>query len=210
MKGLKVVVEGRGTHTEFQYAMPTPRKNGAWKPGAWMRVEGKLEHCSNDFHFCETPEQVFQSWWQHGAMLYEIETGTEVLEVDNNKRVAREMRLLRPVELPAWLISANEFIDSLKNMVFFAPKAPLALDYPHKLFTAPTLDAAWDAAWDAARDAAWDAAGNTLVNFLCSDLPLDQKHRDYFTAVWSCYQQGYGVVTDVDGVLYVYGIEAQS
>lgn len=89
-------------------------------------------------------------------------------------------------------------------------------------------DAAWAAAWAAARaaagaaarDATWAAAGaaatiaardatrdavNYCVMFyVCGDLQIDEKHRDYIRKCFEIWKHGYGVIGDVHGVLYVY------
>jgi hypothetical protein len=71
-----------------------------------------------------------------------------------------------------------------------------------------TLAAARDAAWDADWAAAWDAAGDAhLAAYyaICADLPIDQVHRDHVAARWNVWQQGYGLIGDANGVLFVYG-----
>lgn len=65
-------------------------------------------------------------------------------------------------------------------------------------------NAAWDTAWDAARDAAWDAALYAGICIICADLPIEQKHIAYIRRRWSVWEAGYGVLCDVDGVLYCY------
>ena len=84
-------------------------------------------------------------------------------------------------------------------------------------------DAAWDAARDAARDAAWDAAWDAarrdaarrdaardaaLISdyLITSDLDFKDKakHLAHAKARWEVWQKGYGLLCDVDGVLYVY------
>ena len=65
-------------------------------------------------------------------------------------------------------------------------------------------NAAWDTAWDAARDAAWDAALYAGICITCADLPIEQKHIDHIRRRWSVWEAGYGVLCDVDGVLYCY------
>ena len=70
------------------------------------------------------------------------------------------------------------------------------------------LISAWDTAWDAARDAAWDAAWDAAlyagIVIICADLPIEQKHIDHIRRRWSVWEAGYGVLCDVDGVLYCY------
>ena len=70
------------------------------------------------------------------------------------------------------------------------------------------LDAAWNAAWsaalNAALNAAWDAALYAGICIICADLPIEQKHIDHIRRRWSVWEAGYGVLCDVDGVLYCY------
>jgi len=83
--------------------------------------------------------------------------------------------------------------------------------------------AAWDAARDAARDearaaagaAAWDAARDAAgaaglylqVLIICDGLKIDPKHIKHAKDRWRVWQKGYGLLCDVNGVLYVYGIK---
>ena len=63
---------------------------------------------------------------------------------------------------------------------------------------------AWAAAWDAAGAAARAAALYTRVEFICAGLALEEKHREHARARWEVWAKGYGLLCDVDGVLYVY------
>ena len=80
-------------------------------------------------------------------------------------------------------------------------------------------NAAWDAAWDAARgatrgaawDAAWDAAWGVARGaasfcslFVCMDLDINFKHFEHMNKRMEVWRKGYGLLCDVDGVLYVY------
>jgi len=71
-------------------------------------------------------------------------------------------------------------------------------------------DAAGDAARDAARRAAWDAAWDAARNAalyaeaVVSEWKFDKKHVAHIKARWNVWQRGYGLLCDVDGVLYVY------
>ena len=77
-------------------------------------------------------------------------------------------------------------------------------------------NAAWSAAWDAARAAAWDAARDATrdaardaalyicVSYVCSGLPINPKHIDHIRKRMDVWRHGYGVLCDVDGVLYCY------
>ena len=81
-------------------------------------------------------------------------------------------------------------------------------------------NAEWDSAWDASRevysvawnavqnvlqDAAWDAA--LYADFIIvSDLEFrdKEKHRKHVEARWEVWRKGYGLLCDMDGLLYVY------
>ena len=64
-------------------------------------------------------------------------------------------------------------------------------------------DAARDAAWDAVWGAAWDAA--CLAGLLvCDGLELNPKHIEHMRKRWAVWEAGYGVLCDVDGVIYAY------
>jgi hypothetical protein len=39
---------------------------------------------------------------------------------------------------------------------------------------------------------------------ICADLPVEQRHRNYIEARMNVWRKGYGVLCDVDGILYVY------
>jgi hypothetical protein len=73
-------------------------------------------------------------------------------------------------------------------------------------------DAAWDAAWGAARDAARGAARDAALYsdyIITADLKFKdkEKHAAHAKARWEVWQKGYGLLCDVDGVLYVYAVK---
>jgi hypothetical protein len=63
-------------------------------------------------------------------------------------------------------------------------------------------EAAGAAAGAAARDAALMAR-----LMVVADLPVDPKHFIHAAARWQVWQKGWGLVCDVNGVLYVYAPE---
>ena len=91
------------------------------------------------------------------------------------------------------------------------------------------LDASWDAARSAVRDAAWadarsvarsavrDAALDVVrdaaldaalyASAIISERKFDKKDVDYINRRWEVTQKGYFCLCDVDGVLYVYGVQ---
>jgi hypothetical protein len=81
-----------------------------------------------------------------------------------------------------------------------------------------TWEAAWEAAWAAAREAAWEANGEITetaamdaaqvsVLYVCTGLPLEARHRQNLLTRWDVWRQGYGLLCERDGVLYVYSRE---
>lgn len=83
---------------------------------------------------------------------------------------------------------------------------------------------AWHAAFAAARDAAFDAAKDTplftrrrhafyaamdaayqfVMCNICGDLQVEEKHREYVRKRFDIWRHGYGVLCEINGVLYVY------
>lgn len=68
--------------------------------------------------------------------------------------------------------------------------------------------AAWSAAWDEA-DAVWDEADAVWDAALWCCPPIirefSPKHIEHIEARWKPWQQGYALLCDIDGTLYVYG-----
>jgi hypothetical protein len=119
-------------------------------------------------------------------------------------------------ELPKWkkkrqfFYDAMEFVKTIKDVPYFSGKGKILKAW--KVF--PTRAAARDAAGaaaqaaaaDAAGDATWDVAGDAEVLSQCIIVAdrLDLKHMKHARARWDVWQRGYGLLCDVNGVLYVY------
>jgi hypothetical protein len=71
-------------------------------------------------------------------------------------------------------------------------------------------DAAWDAARDAAGPAAWDAARGAALMARVLISELTGPHLEHARARWEVWQKGYGLLCDVNGKLYVYGVEPKA
>ncbi len=102
----------------------------------------------------------------------------------------------------------EKFIDSLKDVKWFKPDGKPNKEW--KIFYGKDLNAARGAAWDAARGAARDAARDAALqsyNIITSDLKIAKKHREFVRKYWEVWTKGYGLIGDVDGVLYVYAPE---
>ena len=70
-------------------------------------------------------------------------------------------------------------------------------------YHASAYDSACASAYDSACASARDSALMAAM-CVCSDLPLDQKHRDHAKARWDVWKRGYGLLCDVGGILFVY------
>jgi hypothetical protein len=112
----------------------------------------------------------------------------------------------------------NFIFKEIPQIKFFNPDGKPEKEW--KVFYGSTWHAAWDAArdaaWDAARDAAWHAAWDAASDaalfakyIILDDVEFDEKEKylAYVKARWEVWQKGYGLLCDVDGVLYVYAKE---
>jgi hypothetical protein len=100
----------------------------------------------------------------------------------------------------------NFIFKEIPQIKFFKPDGKPEKEW--KVFYGSTWDAAWNAALDAVRDAARDAALFAKYIIL-DDVEFDEKEKylAYVKARWEVWQKGYGLLCDVDGVLYVYAKE---
>ena len=123
----------------------------------------------------------------------------------------------RPELVPDWWHDVEAFVAELPSWPWMQPQG----DPDPSWEVLPTIDeawvaarsaarwaghhgmAAWAAAWVAARDAAGDARLWSQV-LVCDGLPLAQRHIDHARARMDVWRRGYGLLCDVDGVLYVY------
>jgi hypothetical protein len=153
----KILVGGKSCNGgSLKWSLPKQNSHGSWKPGRWHRVKGEPTMCRRGIHVVKDP---YQQWWRWGADVYRVETGPIVAE-EQDKALTMSCRLLSVEAKPAWLIAAEQFVISIKDVPFFKPDGQPRSDW--NLFTAPTWaaarDAARDASWAAARDAAWAAS----------------------------------------------------
>lgn len=198
-----VYPDGSPTVAETDFRWPLP--------GKWAKIdpEIELEMCHVGFHLTTKP---YGKWYVWGADVYSAE-GRGFAGTEGDKSLFREARLLELQPRPGWLAAAYKFVEEeIPAVNWFQPDGNPDLAW--KLF--PTRGAAWDAAWDAARgaagyaagyaagNAAWDASLKVRINCICADLEIDQKHRDHAAARWNVWRKGYGLLCDIDGILYVY------
>ncbi len=212
----KVLVDGKSAHGgDLVWSLPRQRADGTWRPGRWHHVAGEIAVCDNGLHLTMEPVR----WLKLGAEVYAAE-GAGASDAAGDKIAYRRARLTRPApeQIPAWWPVVEHFCrEEIPTTPWFRPDG--APDPAWRLFTAPTWDAAGDAARDAARgaardaawDAAWDAAGGAALYaqccLLCADLPLAEEHKAHAHARWAVWRAGYALLGDVNGTLYVYGVE---
>lgn len=191
----KVLVAGKSCHGgTMDWSLPTTKRDGTAKAGKWMSVPNvdDIKVCNYGLHLTSD----FARWLKPGCSVYEAEHD-KIFGEQEDKIVTNRARLTREIERPDWWNRAEQFVATIPQVPFFKPDGAPKPEW--KLFKAPTLAAAGDAAWDAARMAQLQ---------ICFGLPLDQKHIDHLNARWEVWQKGYGLLCDVNGVLYVYAMDA--
>jgi hypothetical protein len=141
----KVLVNGKSCHGgDLVWSLPQGKK-----PGKWHTVEGDLKICQKGIHV--TTERF--SWYKWGCEVYEAEA-KDIIEWEEDKCVARSVRLIKKVPHPKWWTDAEGWIATLRDIAWLKPDGKPNKEW--KVF--PTRAAAWDATWAAARAAARDVA----------------------------------------------------
>ncbi len=106
----------------------------------------------------------------------------------------------------AWDSTWNTTINVVKKAASGASR-----DTASNIASDAARKATWDtidATIDAANGAAWDAS--LVARFIVvEDLKFKdkEKHLAHVQARWEVWQKGYGLLCDVEGVLYVYAVE---
>ena len=191
----KILVNGKSCHGgDMKWDLPKGNK-----PGKWHKASGDIEICSNGLHLTNEPF----NWYKWGCDCYEAEYKGKI-EWEEDKCVVQEARLIKKAKHPKWWTDCEGWIETLKSIAWLKPDGKPKKEWI--LFE--TRAAAWDAARDAVRDAAWDAAWDaalfTRTEFICKGLKLENKHRIHAHKRMEVWQKGYGLLCDVQGVLYVY------
>ena len=176
--------------------------------------------CGAGIHLSQNPNDCFQ-----GASVpcsaYVVEPVAGLITIDEGKSKAQQVRVVQELHdlnaLFGWDYSGlMQFLAELPTVPWF--QADGHPDQRWRLFLRQNItaarDAAWDAARDAARDAAWAAAMDAArdaacvaVLYVCDGLPLDAYQLALLRARLAVWKKGYGLLCDVNGVLYVYGVE---
>ena len=222
----KVLVNGASCHGgDMKWSLPNGR------PGKWHSVKGDIEICSSGLHLTRKPHLWFK--W-NCEMYEAEGKGQPLAERDDKVvfRSARLLKRVEPPAW--WQNALRFVTDEIPKTTFLKPDGePLkkwklftgnswdaawaaARDAARAAAWAAARDAAgdaaWAAAWAAARDAARaarDAARAARLKayyHIVSDLDFKDKakHQKHVDARWQVWQKGYGLLCDVNGVLYVY------
>ena len=213
----KVLVDGKSCHGgDMEWSLPARDESGNWTPGKWHTVKGDLEICDRGLHVTTD----ITKWLKPGCSAYRCAVkGIGSRRAD--KCVVRSVRLIEKIELPAWWLQVEQFLHSITKIKWFSNgrqnkgwKVFDTRDATWRAARDAAMEAAWDAAWDAAGDAArgaacdaaWDASRDAALyaEAVVSEWKFDKKHVAHIKARWNVWQRGYGLLCDVDGILYVY------
>jgi len=180
-------------------------------PGRLFRVEGVGKVLGSD----DTKFRVAKC-----RVLEELEKPTWVSETEAFIESIRTVQWLKPrhaplkawQHFPTWDAARAAAWDAAGAAAWDAAWAA-AWDAARAAAWAAAWDAAgaaaWDAAWAAAgaaaRAAAGDAARAAALERITHDLDYPEKHKRHLRARWDVWKRGYGLVCDVDGVLFTFG-----
>ncbi len=91
----KVLRDGKGIFTGFEYALPKEIGYNQWEPGEWTEpVEGDLIYMVRGYHLTIKP----RPWWYAGEKVYEADyRDMGMWSRDKEDVVCRQVRLLRQV-----------------------------------------------------------------------------------------------------------------
>jgi hypothetical protein len=79
-----------------------------YEVGKSYECEGKIEICSNGFHFCKEPKQIYGYYGDLTSCRYcEVEASGEIIEGDG-KCVCSEIKIVREIPLQEFLALVNE------------------------------------------------------------------------------------------------------
>jgi hypothetical protein len=139
--------------------MKSKNGNTVWKLKQWQIHQGELELCAKGFHACRTAYQATN--YVYGDKLFLVEARGNILETENDKFVASEMRLVK--ELPTKQIFVEYALKcAWRNLKHFEKAFPKDKRCRNALLTvkrylAHPTEANRSAAESAARSAAWSA-----------------------------------------------------
>ena len=107
MKGYKISINGYCSGSKYEV-------------GETYILKGKLEMCSNGFHFCKNIDDVFK--WYHydknNTIIFEVEALGRII-TDNDKCVTNKIKILRIVPLKEYnKLFRNYKFDKNGNLIF--------------------------------------------------------------------------------------------
>ena len=222
----KVLVDGKSCHGgDMKWYLPK-KKDGKWIPGKWHEVKCDIEVCKTGLHL--TTERF--NWYKWGCTAYEVEADMTKESWEGNKVAVSKARLLKEVRHPKWWTDIEGWCKTLKEISWLKPDGKPKKEW--KLFPtraaalaaagaaardaagAAARDAAGAAAWAADRAAARDAAGAAARDAArdaqvygyatVAEWNFKSKHKIHIKKRMEVWQKGYGLLCDVNGVLYCY------
>ena len=186
--------------------------------------------CGTGYHFGTTIEGAVK-YAKFPFRLFEAAPSGTLLGKDDHKERWTGGMITKPVPLPSWAKRTEKFIASIPKVKWLdnhaKPRKAWRLFETRDSAWASAWYSARDSAWYSARDSAWDSARDSARDSawasardsawysardsalmasmeIVSDLHIDAKHRKHARDRWEVWTRGYGLLCDVDGVLYVY------
>lgn len=229
----KVLMNGESMYGgDLKWSLPRKRGKG-YQPGQWHEVEGDIRVCHNGLHLTSEPYEWYQLGSQvyeaEGAGESQTEDDKTAFRrarllrpIPEPAWLVKTKELVAEIKTVQWM--QNDHNPNPEWKVFSTRDAAreAARDAAAREVAGVTGTAAW-AAWaaagvasrEAAREAvrevawvagaaAWDARLYIQIQGICSDLPLDEIHRIHAASRWEVWRKGYGLLCDVNGILYVY------
>ena len=230
----KVLVNGEScSGGNMKWSLPR-KEGRKWIPGEWHEVSGELKICSTGLHLTterfkwykwgctayEVEAEEIKEWGddkcvcRRARLLKEVphpkwwtdtvgwvETLKSIAWLKPDGKPKKEWRLFK-TRAAAWAAARAAAWAAARAAAWAA-----ARDASWAAARAASWDAARAAAWDAARDAAWDAARDAALyagGLIVADLKLAKEHRTHIKKRMEVWQKGYGLLCDVNGILYVY------
>jgi hypothetical protein len=188
MKLYKILINGKSCNGgTLKWDLP---KDG--NPGKWHSVRGEINICAKGLHLTKKRYM----WYSWGCTCYEAEA-KDIKEWEDDKCVCRSARLIKEVPHPKWWKDAEKFVEELNDIKWLQPDGKPLKKW--KVFYGDD--------WSAARSAAWSAALYNQTHNICRGLKLESKHKKHAKAGMQVWRKGYALLTDVNGVLYVYAPE---
>lgn len=161
--------------------------------------------CERGYHATTDPMR----WPVVGMRVFEAVVDGPPVERWGDKGVWGTMGLgaEHPELVPDWWHDVEAFVAELPTIPWMQPQG----EPDPSWWVFETRVAAWHAARVAAGVAALDASRDAALwasVLVCQGLRLEQRHIDRARARMDVWRRGYGLLCDVDGVLYVYaGLE---